>query len=81
MTTTPESLRSDLGKVAQGVAATGDATANLRKAAEDRMTEVDARLSAIRSETVTDKPSEAEYLALTEERGTLALVLGEQPSA
>jgi hypothetical protein len=74
--TTPESLRADLGKIAKGQVAAGDATANLRRSAEERMEQVDARLAELQPKAITDAGAGEEYQALIEERGTLARVLG-----
>lgn len=76
MTATPESLRADLGKIAKASAATGDATANIRRAAEERLGQVSDRLDELRNKTLTDHAAAEEYQALVDEFGTLARVLG-----
>jgi hypothetical protein len=70
-------LKSRLGGIAQGTAKCDDATAAIGKAAAERMAEIDRKLDELRPATLTNEASATEYSDLIEERGVLALALGQ----
>lgn len=76
MTITPDSLKRDLADGAAASAKADRSGEEIRRAAESRREQVQARLSELRPTTGFDADAAQEYGDLVRERGELDLVLG-----
>jgi hypothetical protein len=73
--TTPDDLKTSLEGVQKSAAEADGAGRKIVEAAEERMAVVDAALKDLRPQALVSQTAADEYLALTEERGRLALVI------
>lgn len=74
---TPDDLKRNLADIGAAQSNARRSTAEIRKAATERLSDVEARISEIRPKAAGDKALGDEYMALIKERGDLHITLGD----